>query len=107
MFSPVLAPSILPPLRQLYYAGQVVRRGGRDNGRHKLKFRLIHAKTGELRTELRDLRPRRRACRAEDDADFMANLSTAIVFIARAGRTILVAFSCVLMRVNISQLTLT
>lgn len=30
---------------------------GRDNGRHKLKFRPIHAKTGELRTELCDLRP--------------------------------------------------
>lgn len=28
-----------------------------DNGRHKLKFRAIHAKTGELRTELSDLRP--------------------------------------------------
>lgn len=29
----------------------------RDNGRRKLKFRPIHAKTGELRTKLCDLRP--------------------------------------------------
>lgn len=59
IFSPALAPPVLPRTRQLFYrcGGEISRYGRWDNGWHKLKFRPIHAKTGELRTELSDLRP--------------------------------------------------
>jgi hypothetical protein len=66
---------VSPQTRQLFCRHGFL--GRWDNGRHKLKFRPIHAKTGELRTELSDLRSACRVAR-DEDANFMANLSAAI-----------------------------
>lgn len=80
IFLPASAPPVLPQAWQLL-CRTATWYGRWDNGRHKLKFRAIHAKTGELRTKLSDLRPCSGA--RGEDVDFMANLSAAIVFIAR------------------------
>lgn len=87
---------------------------GRDNGRRKLKFRPIHAKTGELRTELCDLRPATCVSVRTASANFIGNLSRTIEFIATALQPPLrlllsilplASFFLLFARICISQLT--
>lgn len=72
---------------------------GRDNGRRKLKFRPIHAKTGELRTELCDLRPATRVSVQTANANFIGNLSRAVEFIVTAPPLFSLLFSLPFFRV--------
>lgn len=82
MFSPAFAPSRLTADATIILPVQLRDTVDGIMGRHELKFRPIHAKTGELRTELSDLRPACRVARGED-VNFMANLSAAIIFITQ------------------------